>query len=189
MAPADLLNLAGLGLGMLGLGVTTWDLWPEYQLHKARAAMARARAILEDANTMQQAALCNRGELSPTDFGRGVAITNAQFISRVVRERGLDDATFKRLSGLIDEAHRRLGNRKSGAAFIFYPDRFGVGAAPDAYQKMLDGLVPAVRRFFEAEEVLEDREAHNMTRTRPPLALGLLLIALSYVLPALSYAV
>lgn len=123
MTPRDILNLVGAAIGGVGFVITALDLWPEVRLHRARQAMARAKALLEIPFVMQQGELLKRGEIG-SDYGTPFDILHAQFVSRMVRGYGLTDEIANQICALLDVADKTLPKKTEGAHFIVSPERF-----------------------------------------------------------------
>jgi hypothetical protein len=186
MAPKDTLTLLGAMLGTAGFLITAYDLWPEIGLHRARRAMAIAKAGLELPFVIQQNTLLEKGEVGPDNFGRPFNIGNVQFVSKMVRGYGLTDEMADRIRENLDTADRSLPKSLKGASFIFVAQSvvYGPQTTTD-FLATRSGLVPEVRRFFEIEERLTDQEANFPTRWRPSLGLGIILLGISSLLQLL----
>jgi hypothetical protein len=168
MGPKDTLTLLGAIMGTAGFLITASDLWPEIRLHRARRALAIAKAGLEVPFVVQQNTLLEKGRIGPDGYGRPFNIGNAQFVSKMVKSFGLTDEMADHIGKNLDAAGRSLPKSLNGASFIFVPE--GMVYKPQStedYLAIQSGLVPEVRRFFEIEERLADAEANFPTGATP----------------------
>ncbi|MER9070067.1 hypothetical protein NKH84_26455 [Mesorhizobium sp. M0902] len=141
-----------------GVAILTFDLWPEYRLHKARRAIdsAKRRNLELKVLNLQLAEKDNRPTLDKHDE--------------------LESARRDVLSFQIDSS------RMQASADTMIAAGYLKTTMPEVYSDEFRDPTAWFDKAVDALEKLEETKRHEVRRARPPIGWGIFLIGLGFVL-------